>query len=216
MKFFSLIFCVVSLGLTACSGLATRSDSSGYADRDPQTPSTAEQYYSEKRRDAWGQAKEELGYTSPKELNEAEINTIRTRTELHRLEKSLNNDAEKKQYYSYKPYFRSDNERVQFLKLPTKEVRERWARGRGLSTEETTFSPVINQLIENNDVAKGMSKNAVRQSWGEPEFVEVAGNPLYGNERWRYNKLVSTEEGYKQETRLIYFEAGRVVGWETL
>jgi hypothetical protein len=216
MKIFSLIFCIASLGLTACSGLTTRSESSGYAYRDDLSPTTADQYYSEKKRHAWSQAKEELGYVTTQELNEAQAQSIRTRTELNRLEKNLSNEADKAQYYSYKPYFRSDAERVQFLKLPSKEIRERWARGRGLATEETTFSPAINQLIENSDIAKGMSKNAVRQSWGEPEFVEVAGNPIYGNERWRYNKLVSSEEGYKQETRLIYFEAGRVVGWETL
>ncbi|MEK6556591.1 MAG: hypothetical protein AABZ31_15180, partial [Bdellovibrionota bacterium] len=85
-------------------------------------------------------------------------------------------------------------------------------------TEEDFFDinkEIDHQLIENNDIARGMSRNAVIQSWGNPDMEEFAGNPVYGNERWVYNKQVSTDQGYKQERRLIYFEAGRVVGWET-
>ena len=58
-----------------------------------------------------------------------------------------------------------------------------------------------------------MSKRAVQESWGEPERIEVAGNPTYGNERWKYSTYVSSTEGFNEEERMIYFEGGRVVGW---
>ena len=59
-----------------------------------------------------------------------------------------------------------------------------------------------------------MSKQAVRESWGEPEAIEVAGNPVFGNERWRFIEQIASSEGYQTEGRMIYFEGGRVVGWE--
>ena len=61
-----------------------------------------------------------------------------------------------------------------------------------------------------------MTTDQVQESWGEPDLVEVAGNPVYGNKRWKYRKFVSSEDGYTQQTRIVYFEAGKVSGWETL
>lgn len=60
-----------------------------------------------------------------------------------------------------------------------------------------------------------MPAEYVKKSWGEPVNIEVSGNPIYRNERWQYNKQVATPQGYKQEKRYVYFEGGRVVGWET-
>lgn len=71
-------------------------------------------------------------------------------------------------------------------------------------------------LIEANDVAVGMNQQAVRESWGDPDSVESAGKELYGNQAWRYTKMVSSHDGYKKEIRIIYFESGRVIGWESL
>jgi hypothetical protein len=210
-----LCFIVFLLGLSACS-LFQRSNSSGYVVNGESTSSTVQEYFFEKGAKAWGQAKEELGYNSGNELSEQQIQAVQLRAELNRLEKSLNNDLERKQYYSLKPFFKSDFERVYFLRLPDKESRQRWANMKGVTTDDTTFDRSVAQLIENNDIARGMSRGAVKQSWGEPDIIEAAGNPMYGNERWKYNKLVSTSDGYKPESRVIYFEAGRVIGWETL
>lgn len=211
-----LLFAAIplSLGLTACS-LFQRSDISGYAESG-NNPSSAQEFYRIRQAKAFTAAKEELGIQSERELSEDEFQAVQARVELNRLEKGLNSSPEKKQYYALKPYFNNDLERIYFLRLPTREIRERWAARKGLTTNETAFDPGIMELIEKNDVARGMSRGAVRQSWGEPDFIEVAGKDLYGNERWRYTKLVSTEDGYKSETRIIFFEAGRVVGWETL
>jgi hypothetical protein len=209
-----LTLMALSLGLSACSTFS-RSDSSGYID-ESDDPSTAKQFFMEKGNQKFENAKEELGYTSGRPLNENEAAAVFARVELNRLEGTLSYDQEKKQYYSLKPFFNNDLERIYFLRLPDKEARARWAANKGVTSNETQFDPVVTGMIEKNDISKGMSREAVKQSWGEPEFVDVAGNSIYGNERWRYNKLVSTDEGYKSETRIIYFESGRVTGWETL
>lgn len=214
MRINSIIFLLMCSGLSACS-IIQRSSDSGYADSNEQGPSTIEDFYRERRGEQWRGAREELGIATNRELTEQEANAIRMRVELNRLEKNLEQDQERKQYYTLRPYFRTDAERIYFLRLPDHETRQRWANMKGLTAEDPSKDVKVAELIENNDIGKGMFKDAVRQSWGEPDFVEVAGNPMYGNERWRYNKLVSTEDGYKAETRIIYFEAGRVAGWET-
>lgn len=203
-----------SLGLLACSTL-DRSNSSGYAGYES-GPSHAQQFYLERQAKKIQDAKEELGIQPNRELTEVDMQSIQTRAELSRLESAIASSSEKKQYYAFKPYFNSDLERIYFLRLPNPAARARWASAKGLSTDETAFDPAVTSLIENNDISKGMSRGAVRQSWGEPDFVEIAGDHLYGNERWRYNKLISSEDGYKSETRIIFFESGRVIGWETL
>ena len=208
-----LILPLLVIGLSACSMLQ-RTDASGYANMDD-NPNTIEEFYSAKKMKNWNEAREEIGLKSSSTLTEQEAASVRQRVALKKLEKEIPSEAEKKQYYALKPYFSSDADRVYFLRLPDRDIRARWAAAKGISTEEKSFPPEVSQLIENNDIGQGMSKNAVKQSWGEPDYVDVAGNPLYGNERWKFNKLVSTDEGYKSETRIIYFESGRVVGWET-
>ena len=61
----------------------------------------------------------------------------------------------------------------------------------------------------------GMQKNRVKHRLGAPNQVEVAGNPKYGNERWIYETSVPTLDGYYKEKKIIYFESGTVVGWES-
>jgi hypothetical protein len=210
-----IILVIMMAGLSACSTL-DRSTNSGYGYSDAESSmKSVDDFYAARAREKSKQARTELGYEQAQTLSEGEVAAVRARIELNRLEKNLEYDDEKKQYFSFKPFFKNDYERIQFLQLPTREARQRWAQTRGLKTEETEFDTSTQQLIENNDIARGMSRNAVIQSWGNPDIEEHAGNPVYGNERWVYNKQVSTDQGYKQERRLIYFEAGRVVGWET-
>lgn len=61
----------------------------------------------------------------------------------------------------------------------------------------------------------GMARHNVKMNLGHPTQVEVAGNPKYGNERWTYEKSVPTLDGYYTERKIIYFEGGTVVGWES-
>jgi hypothetical protein len=209
-----LVMAFLGTGLSACSMMdLSRSDASGYASNDP---STAREFYADQRKEKWNEARDDLGIPQGQELSDEEAQAIRNRVELSRLEHGLQYDQERKQYYGLKPYFHDDGERIYFLKLPTREARDRWAHHKGITTDETKVDQITSGLIENNDIGRGMTRGAVKQSWGEPDLVESAGNPMYGNERWRYTKQVSTDDGYKQEMRIIYFESGRVVGWETL
>lgn len=53
------------------------------------------------------------------------------------------------------------------------------------------------KLILNHEICNGMSKSAVEESWGEPEYI----NRTSYNEQWVYR------DSY------VYFKNGRVVGW---
>ena len=70
-------------------------------------------------------------------------------------------------------------------------------------------------LASNDDLRLGMPARSVESSLGQPNQVEVAGNPKYGNERWTYERAFPTSNGYYSEKKVIYFEAGSVVGWES-
>lgn len=215
-----MIFCYLVLawccsGLLACS-ILQRSFQSGY-DNDTyefRAGQSGREFYREKQNLLENEAREELGLDNALELNEAQSNALNSRLSLKRAEKNLANQREKRQYFNYKSAMRTDAERLYFLSLPSVDARERWALQKGLNGKNEDH-PVINTIIEKNDVTLGMSQNAVIQSWGDPDIVEVAGNPVYRNERWKYTKMISGDEGFQQQTRVIYFESGRVVGWET-
>ncbi len=155
----------------------------------------------------------ELGYSSSRALTDPERKNLEDRLALERAEKEISSNKEKEQYYSYKPMMKSDRERTQFLEIPTLEARDRYLSSHGYLDGEK-FSNESQEAIESEDVVVGMTQKAVRQSWGDPEAVEVAGDPLYGNARWKYTKHVSSPDGYLTEKKIIYFEAGRVAGWE--
>jgi hypothetical protein len=156
----------------------------------------------------------DLGIT-PEALSKPEI---RKKYELQlgikSYEKYLNTDREKKQYYSSIPWFKSDEERMEFLKQPGYEARLLWMRSKGFGKRSTQLDDEAAELIEKKDIALGMSQDSVKKSWGPPDAVEIAGNPLYRNERWKYRKYISSTEGYKLQKRVIYFEGGKLVGWE--
>ena len=215
MKKHILPFLTLSMGLSACTTVLERSESSGYAIPMESSLGSTQDFYQERNQTEWLQTQSELGIPSNRRLNDNEVRAVRTRMELNRLERRLNHRAERNQYFSYKPYFQNDHQRIQFLRIPTVQGRERFAQAHGLTTQENEFDRETIRLIENKDIARGMSRNAVRQSWGEPERREFAGNPMYGNEAWRYSTQVSTPDGYRQEVRYVIFEAGRVAGWET-
>ncbi|MEM7647363.1 MAG: hypothetical protein AAF203_10670 [Pseudomonadota bacterium] len=70
-------------------------------------------------------------------------------------------------------------------------------------------------LASTDNIRLGMEKRRVEMNLGLPTHREVAGNPKYGNERWIYEKSIPTLDGYYQEKKVIYFEGGNVVGWES-
>lgn len=134
---------------------------------------------------------------------------------LRRAEALLEGRRERDQYFKNKPYIRTDAERLELLSLGSFEERARWLEAHGIFGPQTAPPPEVQALIDVNDITLGMTKQAVRDSWGEPELVEVAGNPLYGNERWAYSEQLPSTEGFQTEKRIVYFEGGRVVGWNS-
>ncbi len=209
MKLLLVIGC---LGLSACA-MFERSDRSGYHYGESDTTSTSADLYQQRQKQFENDAREELGYLG-RGLGDDERAALDTRMRLKRAEARLATKREKKQYYDVRAALKNDRERLAFLSIPTYEGRERWAQSRGLSSQDETYSDEVAKTIETNDIALGMSQKAVTESWGDPDMVEVAGNPLYGFERWKYNRYVSGSDGYQKELRIVYFEGGRVVGWE--
>jgi len=67
--------------------------------------------------------------------------------------------------------------------------------------------------IRPGDVAVGMSLQEVRSHWGSPREVEFAGESRSGNQRWIFPMGADPRIS---AARVIYFERGRVIGWETV
>ena len=157
----------------------------------------------------------ELGYDPTSTLTNEQINAVYNRKRVRELERGLETKKEKEQYSKVLPWLRNDEERIQFLTIPNLEGRQSWINNRGIWDRAQGMSRETKDLVDNQDIAVGMPMDLVRRSWGEPTSVEVSGNPIYKNERWRYMRYSSQADGFRQEKRIVYFEAGKVVGWET-
>lgn len=208
---FVIAFCL--LGLSACATFE-RDPRSGYAYRD-ESSYHAEDFYRDRGGGEEAAAREELGISPSRPLNEAETAKLENRLKLRRLEGRLQSKRDRLQYYNVKNFMRDDRERIQFLQLSDYETKQRWLQNRGLFRDNEVYPETISKAIESNDIVLGMSEKAVRESWGDPDLVETAGNSMYGYQRWNYRRMVAGSEGYQKESRIIYFEGGKVVGWET-
>jgi hypothetical protein len=203
----------VGVGLSACSTMFERDPRTGYAS-DSEGTNQAGDFYRERREKNEEDAREDLGYQG-RPLSEAEAARLNQRLRLQRLESNLESKRDKQQYYSMRSYMKNDNERIYFLSLGDFETKQRWLANRGLQRDNDTAEPSVAKAIETNDLILGMSEKAVKESWGDPDVVEVAGNPVYGHTRWNYNRQVASGEGFQKQDRIVYFEGGRVTGWET-
>lgn len=197
--------CLLNITLnTSCTGLpiqrSTMSGYSSYTDSDLREVSL---------RDISGRHNDFSRSLSPKENVEFQSQSNRKT-----LEANLLAPDEKKQYLRYKPYL-NEEEKIEFLSLNDIFARERWIQARGLGFSAQRHSRNVASLVEQNDIALGMSKEAVRDSWGDPQYVEISGNPKFENERWKFSFPVQTSEDYKIEERHVYFENGRVAGWSS-
>jgi hypothetical protein len=190
-----------------------RSARSGYMYEVEESESAPAELYRQKAMNVENEAREELGLLG-RPLTDDERRAVEYRIRLKRQEGRIASKRDKKQYFEVRSALKNDRERIQFLSLPTYEARARFAQSRGFGHQEEVFSDEVAKTIESNDIALGMSQKGVTESWGDPDIVETAGNALYGFERWKYNRYVSGDEGYKKELRIVYFEGGRVVGWE--
>jgi hypothetical protein len=73
----------------------------------------------------------------------------------------------------------------------------------------------IRQALRSRELVLGMHMEDVRSIWGEPRDVQTAGDSSMGNQRWVYFEGLSSRWG-TSSARIIYFESGQVVGWETV
>ncbi len=131
------------------------------------------------------------------------------------LERQLNTQRDKELYSKLLPWFSSEEEKLEYLLLDSLQEKQEWAQNEKVWTRAKKPNDEMKILMQNQDIAIGMPLDYVIKSWGEPLSKEVSGNPLFKNQKWRYSRSISTQEGFKQEKRIVYFEGGKVVGWET-
>lgn len=214
MRFYSLsLFLVfVSMGLSSCGHVLQRSDASGYAGQSYLEPVVVR---NGKRARMEDEAREDMNLYG-NALSEKQRDRLEDRIALKTAEAGIPTKKERAQYYRFYSYFDSDRARLYFLNLPDYEAKERYLQGRGFYNKESASSPEITSAIESQDIILGMTPKHVMESWGDPDAREVAGSMDRGNERWRYSKFIPQADGFEKEVRVIYFEHGRVVGWEKL
>lgn len=156
----------------------------------------------------------ELGFDPKKELTQEQKQQILNRKKLRQLERTLDSQKERIQYSKVLPWLHDDTEKIEMLAIPTIEGRQVWINKNKIWSRAKNLKN-FEDVVAAQDIAIGMPSDYVKKSWGEPDSIEISGNPIYKNERWQYSKQVATPQGYKQEKRYVYFEGGRVVGWET-
>jgi hypothetical protein len=132
-------------------------------------------------------------------------------TELQQREASLS-EMERREYARVRDNLHTESERIYYLSLSPQERRSYIeARNYGAPSTGRQIAAVNSQFYRDSgiysqaDLALGMSKAEVSRSWGQPNRVEVAGNPRLENERWVFI------EG--RSVKYVYFERGRVNGW---
>jgi hypothetical protein len=127
--------------------------------------------------------------------------------ELHDVERTQSEHAQQL-YELHKSKFGTVSEKIYFLKLSHSE-REQYLQSRGF-IDSSASRPIGTSermhVLGRTEIFPGMSKDDVQGKWGRPLRVEIAGNPRYENERWAYS--------YNGATKYIYFEAGKVEGWD--
>jgi hypothetical protein len=149
------------------------------------------------------------------DLNSPEgVEKVKRAIEIKRYQSLLTDERERRQYYQNLPWLKTDTEQLEFLKQNGYYARQAWLRKNSIGKRAVEVDQVSEDLIAAKDISIGMPGDFVRRSWGAPDSVDIAGNPIYGNERWRYKRYSSSPEGYQLQTRIVYFEAGKVVGWE--
>ncbi|MCB9091317.1 MAG: hypothetical protein H6621_10240 [Halobacteriovoraceae bacterium] len=127
--------------------------------------------------------------------------------ELGFLENRMTN--EEYEFYSmYSDKFESESERIYFLTLPSYEQKVEYLQIKGIVDNPVYNNTEKKLAVDYLEIVPGMSKDQVMAVMGNPRRVDYAGDPTDQNERWGY---ATTDQGV---TRYIYFESGRVEGWE--
>jgi len=213
MKSYSLLV-ALPLALGACAQFQ-RSVTSGYASRTPKVMTTYSSTETLRGNDAeTTRTAYELGF-NPSNMTAEEAQQVQQRRQLRDLEKTLDSRQAKEQYSKVLPWLKDDSEKIELLNVPSLEGRQAWINRNNIWSRARVPVARMKDLIDSQDIAVGMPMEYVRRAWGDPLAVEVSGNPVYKNERWRYSRNVPGSDGFHQQKRYVYFEGGRVVGWDT-
>ncbi len=206
----NLAFLLLIMGLTSCSQFMSHRDYVAEMERDDSSFFHPREDFPVVAGDTgrdWESSSDRKKRT-PASVEEIQDNKSRRflTHELRKLE-SQQSDNALELYDKNKHHFKTTSERIYFLKLSQFE-RKDYLASRGFLKEEAPSHKPYEQMfaMRDSNVESGMTKTQVMQSWGQPSRVEVAGNPSYENERWLYS--------VNGATKYIYFESGRVRGWE--
>lgn len=205
-----ILFLVLTLPLAACSLVPSRSylaemeddDSAFFQPREDFPVVPGDTGRSWRTDQDWNRRTPASETTRLREREERSLEN-----ELAKLE-SAQSEGAAAHYQQYRARLGSTSERIYFLQLKSKTDREEYLSSRGLLTDTAAVMPFEHQwAVQQGELALGMSKDDVEESWGRPERVDVAGNPSYENERWMYRR-----DG---AAKYIFFENGRVGGWNS-
>jgi hypothetical protein len=89
------------------------------------------------------------------------------------------------------------------------EAERSWNEQRERREEEIQYG------LDSREIVLGMNMEQVSSIWGRPMNIETAGDPGFGHQRWVYHEGISSRWNIKS-SRIVYFESGKVVGWETV
>ncbi len=138
-----------------------------------------------------------------------------THVQIQNYERGLKTRREKEHYSKLLPWFRNEDEKLEYLSLGSMREKIEWANDKKIWNRARSPNDEMKSLMQSQDIAIGMPMEYVLKAWGDPISRQTSGNPLFKNEKWRYERSVPTQEGFKKEVRIVYFEGGKVVGWET-
>ncbi len=156
----------------------------------------------------------ELGFDPKTGLTTDERKSVGERRRVRELERKLDSEKDRRHYSKVLPLLQTDAEKIEYLSIESIEGRQAWVN-RNKIWSRVKSNKDFQELVGSQDIAVGMTADLVKKSWGDPESVDHSGNEIYKNERWKYTREVPSPSGYKRERRFVYFEGGRVVGWET-
>lgn len=153
----------------------------------------------------------EIKRRTPASSRSKEIEKEKSSLEQELQEKVAQLDDESLQnYYRDTKYLESDSERLYYLSMSGSERTEYInTKITDLADEETLKGDsrefLKRRSVHSRPIAQGMTKDDVKELWGKPTRIEVAGHPKFENERWSFF------EG--STVKFIYFESGKVQGW---
>ena len=186
--------------LAGCVGL-NRSPDSGYDDPGSNRKSGSSGFA--KKASVEMNAREEVPESS-----------VDIKVRLKQLENQVSSRRDLDQYSKALPWFHNDSEKIDFLSVGTYEARQLWLQNHNFSARQKQVTEDLQEVVKSQDIVIGMPENLVKKSWGDPQSIEVSGKSAFRNQRWHYLRNVSTAEGFKSEKKSVYFEGGKVVGWE--